>query len=150
MFCAGEDDAAARQEHQAHSAKAQELLQALNIVNAHNYIVRQEPDGSTTTPERLSETSQPMYDAQPSDVDADSSGSDDGESAISQHASPEVTSPIPLPFCPSLSAHQALCFPVVNLKQRNLQTEYPCPVLLTFQAARFWIDHIWKPFKMHV
>ena len=133
--CAGEDDVAARQEQQAHSAEAQELLQALNIVNAHNYIVRQEPDGSTTTPERLSETSQPMYDAQPSDVDADSSGSDDGESAISQHASPEVTSCTSPSFLPSAKPSPS------PLPSSSSTFKYRNPILMTFQAARYSMNY---------
>ena len=80
----------AQQEQQAHSQKAQELLQALNIVNAHNYIVRQDPDGSTRTPERISAEAQPMHDGpSASDMDGDSSEDDDVESAPS-HTSPEV------------------------------------------------------------
>ena len=96
----GEDDAAAREQQQAHSQKAQELLNALNIVNAHNYIVRQDPDGSTRTPERVSASELHTGHAvqTPSDLDGDSSGSEDGESTVSQQASPEVSIPMQQDF----------------------------------------------------
>ena len=81
-----------RQEQQANAEKAQELRQALKIVNAHNYIVRQDPEGHTQTPQRISaESAASTYgEPSPSDMDGDSSGSDDAESAISQNTTREV------------------------------------------------------------
>ncbi len=108
MVQAGEDERKALAEQAAQSKKAQELLQALNIVNAHHYIVRQDPDGTTETPERISASAEPIPAAQTSDLDGDSSGSDE-ESLVSQQASPEVSRLLARVLAADQSSRQHAC-----------------------------------------